>query len=353
MKSSENTPKIKLLIWDLDHTLWDGILSENDQITLKPKVVEVIRELDRRGILQSIASKNNFEDAWEKLKEFGLEQYFLYPQINWAPKSEAVASIVDQLSIGINTVAFIDDQDFEREEVRFVHPEVRCYPHSMAGEILSLPDFVPQFITPESALRRSLYQTDILRKVEEEKIGSNQSFLESLDMQFKVSLATPNDLQRVEELTQRTNQLNATGYTYSYEELEAFINSPNHLLLVAELVDKFGTYGKIGVALIEINESAWTLKLLLMSCRVMSRGVGKVLLSYISNQARKAGKPIQAEFRPTDRNRAMYITYRFSGFEEAETYPDGGQLLVNNSREEEAYPDYVKVDFPNNFAKAR
>lgn len=352
MKSSATAPKIKLLIWDLDHTLWNGILSENDQITLKPKVVEVIKELDRRGVLQSIASKNNFDDAWAKLEEFGLSEYFLYPQINWAPKSEAVATIVDKISIGINTVAFIDDQDFEREEVRFVHPQVRCYQDSKVAEILNIPDFLPQFVTPESAFRRSLYQTDILRKEEEEKIGSNQSFLESLNMQFKVSLATVGDLQRVEELTQRTNQLNATGYTYSYEELEAFITSPNHLLLVAELVDKFGTYGKIGVALIEIGESAWTLKLLLMSCRVMSRGVGKVLLSYISNQARQAGKSIQAEFRPTDRNRAMYITYRFSGFEEIENYPDGGQLLANQNTDIEEYPEYVNVDFPDSFADA-
>lgn len=131
--------------------------------------------------------------------------------------------------------------------------------------------------------------------------------------------ACEGDLERAEELTVRTHQLNATGVTYSHEELDAFRCSDDHLLLVASLEDRFGSYGTIGLALIERHPELWTLKLLLMSCRVMSRGVGAVLLNHVLRLASAAAVRLQAEFVPTDRNRVMYVTYKFAGFSEVST----------------------------------
>src|SRR5690554_3135807 len=118
--------KIKCVIWDLDHTIWEGILMEDSTVRLHDHIVEVIETLDQRGILQSIASRNEHDVAMEKLKQLGIDHYFIYPQINWNNKSASIQSIVESINIGMDTIAFIDDQPYEREEVNFHHPDVLC-----------------------------------------------------------------------------------------------------------------------------------------------------------------------------------------------------------------------------------
>ncbi|TXC81940.1 HAD-IIIC family phosphatase [Luteibaculum oceani] len=343
--SSTKKPVIKCVVWDLDNTLWNGVLLEHDELQLRDGIKEIIQTLDQWGIINSISSKNNFDDAKAKLESYGLWEYFLYPQISWDLKSNAISTIQEKLNIGFDAIAFIDDQAFEREEVNFVHHKVHCYDIDIIPQILH--QFKPRFITPESSLRRKMYLDDEVRNNEEKEIGNNQAFLKSLDLDFRITRATVDDLQRVEELTIRTNQLNATGYSYSYDELETLIHSPNHMLLVAELTDRYGSYGKIGVAMAEFNQGIWNLKLLLMSCRVMSRGVGGVLLSYIMHKAKSQNTRLQAEFLPTDRNRLMYVTYKFSGFTEAGKLENGGVVLEHNLEKIPAYPEYIKVQTPD------
>lgn len=336
--------KIKCIIWDLDNTIWHGVLSEGDNLILNEEIVSIIKEFDNRGILNSIASKNDFAQAAEKLKEFGIFDYFIYPHISWNPKSNAVMEIGKQINIGIDTLAFIDDQEFELDEVSYSLPEVSCLNVSRASEFLHMSIFNPKYVTTDSKLRRQLYQTDIIRnQVEKDFIGTEEEFLRSLEMEFTIESAKKEDLKRCEELTVRTHQLNATGYTYSYEELESMIDSDKHILLTASLKDKYGTYGKIGIALLEIMEDdSYRLNLLLMSCRVMSRGVGSILLAYIINYVRSKGKKLQAEFIPTDRNRVMYITYKFGGFNEIGVV-DNIQILEYQLDRDAIIPDYVKV----------
>ena len=336
---------IKCVIWDLDHTVWHGTLLENDRLALREGIVEIIQTLDNWGIIQSIASKNSHDDAIRMLQSFGISEYFLYPQISWDLKSAAISRIKEKLNIGMDAIAFIDDQPFERDEVSFIHEQVTCLDTNSIDTILGL--FKPRFITDESSLRRKMYQDDDKRNREEQEIGDNRKFLETLQLDFSIRPASVSDLQRVEELTARTNQLNTTGYIYTYEELEELIHSPDHLLLVSGLTDKYGSYGKIGVALLACTERVWTLKLLLMSCRVMSRGVGRVLLNYIMNLARENGCRLQAEFLPTDRNRLMYATYKFAGFTEVETLENGVILLEHPLTHFITYPEYIKVSIEN------
>jgi len=316
---------IKLLVWDLDDTLWHGTLLEGDDVRLRDGVPEVLAELDRRGVLHSIASRNDPVAATAALERLGVADYFLYPQIHWGAKSESLRAIAEAVNLGLDAVAFIDDQEFECEEVRHVHPGVLTFLASELDNLLGRPELTPRFITDESRLRRRMYQAELERKqVELQHDGPQEDFLASLDMRFTIAPAAEMDLQRAEELTVRTNQLNATGYTYSYEELDRFRCSPDHVLLVASLEDRFGTYGKIGLALVEKaaggaeRPETWTLKLLLMSCRVMSRGAGSLLLTHVLERARAARARLLAEFRPTDRNRAMLVTYKFAGFREVE-----------------------------------
>jgi FkbH-like protein len=156
-----------------------------------------------------------------------------------------------------------------------------------------------------------------MRKESEESFtGTNEAFLRTLDLSLTIARAQPDDIERAYDLTVRTHQLNATGYTYSREELTVFCASPSHRLYVASLTDRFGTYGRIGLALLETDPRVWRMKLLLMSCRTMSRGVGGVFLRELLDLARRADVRFVGEFVPTDRNRLMYVTYRFAGFRE-------------------------------------
>jgi FkbH-like protein len=334
---------IKCVVWDLDNTLWDGILLEGDDVCLREGVVEVIEELNRRGILNSIASRNEYDLALAKLREFGVEEYFLYPEINWNRKSLSVQAIAKSLNLGLDTLAFVDDQAFERQEVSFALPDVLSIDADDLHKILGMPRMRPRFITSESQLRRKMYLADIARnKVEDEFSGTNEEFLATLGMVFKIKPADKSDLQRAEELTARTHQLNTTGYTYSYDELEEFRQSKEHLLLVAGLDDKYGTYGTIGLSLVELGKAFWMVKLLLMSCRVMSRGVGTIMMNYIMSQAKQANARLRAEFIPTDRNRMMYVTYKFGGFKEIARKGDL-VILENDLSQIQPLPDYVDV----------
>lgn len=336
--------KVKCVVWDLDNTIWDGTLLESNTISLNHTAARIIKTLDERGILQSIASKNNFNDALDKLKIFGLEEYFLYPKINWQPKSQSIQEIAQNLNIGIDSFAFIDDQIFELDEVNFSLPEVLCINANNINGILEKPQFMPRFITEDSKKRRLMYQSDINRNLLEEKFqGSKEDFLRTLNMKFTVSHATEEDLRRAEELTVRTHQLNTTGYTYSYDELNHFRLSDSHKLWVSELTDKYGSYGKIGLVLLNILPDEWRIKLLLTSCRVMSRGVGSVLITLIRDLAKKANVQLIGEFIPTEKNRMMYMTYKFTGFTEKEK--SGNLILFENDLSTiPALPDFLEIN---------
>jgi len=339
--------KIKCVVWDLDHTLWNGVLTEDESVSVRPEALELLQILDERGILQSIASKNNEDQAMEKLQKLGLAHYFVYPQIHWNPKSQSIAQIAKEINIGIDTLAFLDDQPFEREEVAFTHPQVLTLDSADLLSVKDLDCMIPRFITEDSKKRREMIQSDIRRKdVEETFEGSQDQFLSTLGLKLEIKKARIEDLKRAEELTQRTNQLNTTGYTYDYDELAHFSASDEYLLLVAGLEDKYGTYGKIGLVLLDKGEEVWRVRLLLMSCRVMSRGVGGVLITYIRNLAKEAGVRLEAEFVHNDRNRMMYMTYKFNQFSEKEQN-DQWVLFENDLTKIPPYPEFMQLEIEN------
>ena len=349
-QKQEEKISIKCVVWDLDNTLWNGVLLEDKQVLLRDNIVNIIKTLDSRGILQSIASKNNHEIAINKLQEFNLQEYFLYPQINWNSKVNSLQEIAKSLNIGIDAIAFIDDQKFELDEVSFYLPEVLCIDASKVENLLDMPQMNPRFITEDSKIRRLMYISDIERKnAEQEFIGTSEEFLATLQMSFTISFAQEEDLQRAEELTIRTHQLNTTGYTYSYEELNNFRCSENHKLIIASLEDKYGSYGKIGLALIECQENLWTVKLLLMSCRVISRGVGTVMLNYIIKLAQENNVRLRAEFLSNNRNRMMYVSYKFAGFKEVKNQEKANTETKNTSKKSQSENQEKLVILENDF----
>jgi FkbH-like protein len=335
---------IKCVIWDLDDTLWQGTLAEGDNVVLKPGIREILATLDARGILHSIASKNNQSDVQRKLEQLALDHYFLYPQIGWNAKSASVAKIQKDLNIGMDSLLFIDDQAFERDEVASACPSVNCLPARLYESIVYDPRLNPKVVTEDSHRRRLLYLEDMMRKQDEEDFqGPREEFLAALNMKFVISRARTADLVRAEELTLRTNQLNSTGITYDKAQLEAYVHSDRHSLLVCELTDKYGSYGKIGLVLVEHTAQHDHIRLLLMSCRTVSRGVGSVLLSYVMKEAARKGKTLRADFLRTERNRQMLVTYQFANFQVVSRDEGGAILFENDLSAIQDYPPYIEV----------
>ncbi|MCP4602787.1 MAG: HAD-IIIC family phosphatase [Proteobacteria bacterium] len=333
---------LKCMIWDIDNTLWNGTLVEGDDVVLKEGVVDTLKTLDERGILHSIASKNDFDATWERIEAFGIGGYFLYPQINWGSKSASIQRIAEEINIGIDALGFIDDQIYEREEVRYSHPKVSCYDASEYRLVCDYPEFIPRFITADSACRRSMYRAEQARKTARESSGDpDRQFLASLNMKFTIAPAQEEGLRRAEELTLRTNQLNTTGVVYSYDELLGLSKSDRHVLLVASLEDRFGSYGKIGLVLIEKGAEVWTIQLFLMSCRVISRGIGGILLNHVVNLANDAGVELDALFMQNDRNRLMHVTYCFAGF--CERIPGTPAVLRYEGVKNPPMPEDVEI----------
>lgn len=308
---------MKCLVWDLDNTLWTGTLLEDGEPPLADGIREVVAELDERGILQSVSSRNDPDLALARLETLGLSGYLVVPQIGWGRKSDSVRTIADTLRFAYRTMAFIDDQPAERAEVAYHLPEVRCYPAEQALDLVRLAEFSPGVRTVDSRRRRETYQAGFRRERERaEFTGPDEEFLRTLELTMAIERATGEHLSRVEELTLRTSQMNATGVHYPDAALRTLLADPGHEVLVVTMADRFGPHGAVGVVLLEKHSLAWHLKLLATSCRVVSFGAGAVILSWLTSQAAAAGVHLVADFRPTDRNRMMEIAYRFAGLDE-------------------------------------
>lgn len=341
---STTTKAAKCVVWDLDDTLWSGTLTAGDETTPRPGVEEILRTLDSRGILLSIASKNNYEDAAARLEELGLLELFLEPQITWGTKSESIATIREKLNIGMDTIMFIDDQAFERDEVTFSHPQVETVDAADYASLLEHPRLNPAVVTDDARRRRAMYLENKERDASEARFtGPREDFLAGLDMRLMVSRAEEADLDRLEELTLRTNQLNSTGIHFSRAELAELMVDESHELWVCELVDVYGSYGKVGMALVRRDGNDLTIRLLLMSCRTVSKGIGTVLLTFLLRRAAEQGAQLFADLRRTDRNRQMVVTYQLAGF--TVVSQDGDHYRYHHALTTvPQYPDYLQVD---------
>ncbi|MEZ0066891.1 FkbH-like protein [Streptacidiphilus sp. MAP12-20] len=311
--------KVKCVVWDLDDTLWEGVLAEGAAEALRPGVEKLLHTLDQRGVLHAVASKNEPGRALARLAELGVADLFVCPQISWEPKSELVARVAQRLNIGLDTLMFVDDSPFERAEVAAAHPQVRCLDAAELEGLADRPEFdLP--VTAEAARRRQLYQeADVRRDYEETFEGPRTEFLASLGMRLTVAPAAAADLLRAAELTERTHQLNTTGLVFSAADLAGLIPSTEQKLLVVGLEDTFGSYGAVGLVLLAVRPGEWCIRLFLMSCRVMGRNVGGAVLAFLAQQADARGRLLTADFAPNEVNRPMYLVYRLAGFEPVET----------------------------------
>jgi FkbH-like protein len=343
---SADARKIKCVVWDLDNTLWKGTLVEGDEVALNPGIAELLKYFDERGILLSVVSKNDFDLAWKKLQEFGVAEYFLYPQIDWLPKSQKIRNIAKSLNIGIDTFAFIDDNRFELDEVASVIPELLPlrYDANLAAALRSDPRFQGS-VTEESRNRRKMYQQQVARENEEQGFGDDyRGFLKSCAIVLEICGYSDADSERVAELVQRTNQLNFSGRKYSRDELQKIIADPALGKYVLRVSDKYGSYGTVGFCLAKSTPATLEVLDFMLSCRVQSKFIEQALFSHLLAHHNPAGaKAIWVNFKKTDRNTPAHNVLRAIGFEACEAAHDGVNSGMILRTTEPLQCDFIEV----------
>jgi FkbH-like protein len=335
---------VKCVVWDLDNTLWKGTLVEGDTVALRPEALPLLKHLDERGILLSIASKNDYAAAWQKLEELGIDDYFLYPQINWAPKSESVKSIAKRLNIGLDSLAFVDDSRFELEEVARAVPGVLCLGAEELTKLFDDQRFRGS-TSAEARQRREMYRQSIAREIASEQSGTDyEAFLASCEISLEIASYAPADHERVAELVQRTNQLNFSGCKYTRTQLTQLLADSRVSKLVLRCADKFGSYGTVGFALVENSAGLVQVHDFMLSCRVQGKSLERAFFHHLlDHHNQECSAVLWVNFRPTERNSPARQVLESLGFRKCDPersgLPDGMFLAVDGA----PHCDFIRV----------
>ncbi len=336
----------KCIVWDLDNTLWDGVTLEG-VVQVREEVIRTIQELDRRGILHSIASRGDEDLAMKVLKDRKIEGLFLVPKINWLPKSQNIIQISKELQISLDSVVFVDDDPFECEQVAFMLPDVLTINAQNIPLLPLMSDFTPDHVTPEAAARRQFYKAEFQRREAENAFSTREDFLMSCAMKLKIHPMQEENIPRVVELMTRTHQLNTTGWLLNGNELSALLQqrSDSVTITVAELDDRFGSYGIVGTAIMEKSAMTWRLKYLAVSCRVLGRGIERAFLVFLLRETIARGfTHVEAIYRDTGRNKMMRALYQIVGLQIWGTADDDGALVFRVAQDEVSeIPPWVRV----------
>ncbi|MEK6984367.1 MAG: HAD-IIIC family phosphatase [Nanoarchaeota archaeon] len=341
--------RIKLAIWDADNTLWDGTVFYKDKgsIKIKPGTKEALKELDKRGIKNTICSKNYYEDVDLMLKKFEIERYFGNMQIGWGLKSDAIKKLAKIYSIGYDEILFIDDDPFQRAEVQSQLPAINAIGLEDPIDILNVEGVQPMNATPEDKRRVQILKEQRNREqAEKDHKGDFKEFLKQCSMIMTVRYIEDNDWDRVCQLINRTNELNATGNRYTLEELKDSYEKNNDIVLVVELTDKFGDYGLIAESIIAREMYGWFIKDLTVSCRTMGRGIGSTLVIAILHHAKEQGiKKVRGMLVETESNWRVKPLYEKRGFDKISV--DGKKTFYEFDLQNKELPDYhewIKVN---------
>lgn len=332
LKSKQlNLVRKKCIIADLDNTLWGGILGEDGPTHLAiggsyPGNVfrlfqEALINLSKTGILIAICSKNNEHEVLKFWKENSDNlintNNIVAHRINWNSKSDNIIEIAQELNIGLDSIVFIDDNPVERAAVREALPMV------------SVPDFpnqpymIPQFInqldeeffktyelTDEDKLKTSQYQTAKVRQTEKANFANLEDFLKKLDIRLTIAEGSANNITRIAQLTQKTNQFNLTTHRYTETEIATFIDEGWKIFSVS-VTDKFGEYGQSGCILINGN----TIDTFVLSCRVLGLGIETAFITAVLQKMKDLEiVSANAMFIPSEKNQIGETFYESIGF---------------------------------------
>ena len=338
--------KIKCVAWDLDNTLWHGVIGDAGATGVKPNhdMIDLIQRLDERGILQTIVSKNHYDTAWPKIEQLGLADYFLYPAIHWGPKSRSVQQIADELNINVDTFAVIDDSPFERREITNLLPQVRVFDPAVGSSLMDDTAFdVP--VSDESRGRRLSYLTEALRKrIHQSWRGDYGEFLKSCHMVLQIRHPRVTDHSRCIELLQRSNQFNLSGRSYQPDDFHGLLQSDQHECFCFEVADDFGGYGIVGFAAFEATDTGPHLVDFVLSCRVAQKMVEATFLKwYAARQQHGGHQQLRARLRVTSRNAPLREVMEQLGFA-CLISEDDRQLLELRFEESVIIPDVLTIE---------
>jgi len=327
----------KVLILDLDNTLWGGVIGEDGVTGIKigagspegeayASLQRYCRQLKERGILLAVCSKNNDDDAKLPFLErremvLRLEDFAAF-QANWDDKATNLRRIAQQLSLGTESFVFLDDNPLEREWVHAQMPEIAVpeLPPSPFQFERVLDDgryFTTLSLSEEDLQRAEQYRTETRRQQLQEETGSVETFLESLGLQAECEPLAQHNCQRITQLVNKTNQFNVSTRRYLQAEVEAMAATPGNWLVGFKLSDRFGSYGLIGVLFAKsVPNQEWEIDTWLMSCRVLGRQAELFMFDSLIAEAQRRGiRRLRGLFRPTAKNSMVKDLYPSLGFQ--------------------------------------
>ncbi len=325
----------KALICDLDNTMWGGVVGEDgiDGIVLGhdaagsgfQRLQRALLDVQSRGVLLGICSKNNESDVdevFDRHPEMVLRrEHIAASRVNWDNKADNLRAIAAELNIGIDSLAFIDDNPAECALIRRELPEVMVIeldvpPGPDGNPVEGNPWFERLTLTAEDRDRTKLYAQQREREASATQAGSLDDYLRSLQTTVSVSPMNDDDLARAAQLTQKTNQLNVTTRRYTEADVQAIADDPSSRVLVARAADRFGDHGTIGLIITRSDGERWVVDTFLLSCRVIGRGVETAMLAVVVDEAARAGATvIEGRFIPTAKNAPAREIFAGNGFQ--------------------------------------
>jgi FkbH-like protein len=310
-------PQPKVIVLDCDQTLWKGICGEDgpDGIDVDPPhrfLQEFMVQQASNGALLCLCSRNSEADVWDvfdRRTDMPLKRkHIIASRINWEPKSANLKSLAGELQLGLDSFVFLDDDPAVCAEVRANAPEVLTV--QVPGDSSEIPEYLQAHwafdrttATPEDRQRTEMYRQNAQRNQLRSRTGGLTEFLEGLELRCTILPAQPEDLGRVAQLTQKTNQFNATGVRRTESELSHLLKRPGTDCLVVRVSDRFGDYGMVGVVIAFVRSDGIEVDTFLLSCRALGRTIEHRMLAALGTRATAAGVPfVTVHFRPTRRN---------------------------------------------------
>jgi len=332
----------KVLVLDLDNTLWGGVIGDDGvdkiQIGRETPVAEAYTafqeyclSLQHRGILLAVCSKNNEEVARQGFEHpdsvLKLEHFAAF-KANWEPKHENILAIAKELNLGVDSFVFVDDNPAERAIVQaqipgIAVPEVGAEVSQYAAILDRGRYFEPVSMSAEDLSRAELYQHNAARASAAATFADYGEYLDSLEMVAEIDRFKPVYVDRIAQLTNKTNQFNLTTRRYTLAEMEAIAQDSTYIGLYGKLSDRFGDNGLITIVLGRREGDILHLDLWLMSCRVLKRDMELAMLDALVENARAAGaKSLQGRYIPTKKNGMVADHYEKLGFDPVSTDPE-------------------------------
>ena len=341
----------KALVLDCDNTLWGGILGEDlaSGIKLSPhdypgsvfyRAQVEFQALQRQGVLLCLCSKNEAADVdalIDSHPDMVLRQAdIVAKQVNWNDKVANLRQIAQDLNIGLDSLVFLDDSEFECEAVRTQLPEVTVFqapasPPEYLAVIAAIKDlFLAGGAMTDGAQKTEQYRQRAAAIAEQQSFATQEEYLASLGLTVTLSKDDPARIPRISELSQKSNQFNLTTVRYTSGGIEALMADPDAAVWSLEVADKFGAAGLTGVVVIRFADETATVESLFMSCRVLGRGVEFAIWPAIFADAAAHGcTRVEAGFRPTDKNAQAADFYDRLGL--TLTDETGGEMGVARS----------------------